>query len=359
MSEIQKYIKILNINCPRCLDTKILWKGRDNVFWARIDGRGDYDVMHCDKCSGGGWNRCSHTTDIYARGIHAFHVADGEWHVLETLRPMVKPYLDHIAQMEAERIRKEEADRIQEEADRIREKEDRIREKEEADHIREKEEADRIREEADSSDSSDSDDEDRIQQEIDRIQKEKEKEEEDRIQKEKEKEEEDRIQKEKEKEEEDRIQKEKEKEDDENPMPLWAYYKNDDFDKKIKSTDIAVEIGKIAERMYEVIKLSCGDITELTSLIKELKMDLKSSMESSTSNKTELKQIPASEGRFKVTYVKLYISNQMESTSCSCLEWCGFNTKESHFSLQYTVYQPRNMAAKKRCDEDMSKLVIL
>ena len=298
MSEIQKYIKILNINCSRCLDTKILWKGRDNVFWARMDGRGDYDVMHCDKCSGGSWNRCSHTTDIYARGIHAFHVADGEWHVLETLRPMVKPYLDHIAQMEAECIRKEKED-----AERIQ--------KEEEDRIQKEEEADRIQQE------------------------------------------------EEEEKEEDRIQKEKEKEDDENPMPLWAYYKNDDFDKKIKSADITIEIGKIAERMYEAIKLSSGDIMELTTLIKELKMDLKSSMESSTSNKTELKQIPASEGRFKVTYVKLYISNQMEQTSCDCLEWCGFNTKETHFSLQYTVYQPRNIAAKKRCDEDMSKLVIL
>ena len=287
MSEIQKYIKILNIECPRCLDTKILWKGRENVFWARMDGRGDYDVMNCDKCSGGGWNRCSYTTDIYARGIHAFHVADGEWHVLETLRPIIKPYLDNIAHIEA-----------QAEAERIKQAE-----------------ADRIQEELIEEDLSDSDEE--------------------------------------------RIRKEKEKEDDENPMPLWSYYNNDDFDKKIKSTDIAIEIGKIAERMYEVIKLSCGDILELTNLIKELKMDLKSSMESSTSNKTELKQIENSEGRFKVTYVKLYISNQIENTSCDCLEWCGFNTKEAHFSLQYTVYKPRNIAAKKKCDEDMSKLVMM
>jgi hypothetical protein len=325
--EIQKYIKILNINCPRCLDTKILWKGRDNVFWARMDGRGDYDVINCDRCSGGGWNRCSHTTDIYARGIHAFHVADGEWHVLETLRPIVKPYLDNIVHMEAlkqaERIRKEkeEADRIQkekeekEEADRIQKEKE---EKEEAERIQE-EDSEYIKDDVDSSYSDHSD----------------------------------------ETEDAERMREKQEKEDDENPMPLWAYYTNDDFDKKIKSTDIAVEIGKIAERMYEAIKLSSGDITELTSLIKELKMDLKSSMESSTSNKTELKQITNSEGRFKVTYVKLYISNQMENTSCSCLEWCGWNTKESHFSLQYTVYKPRNIAAKKRCDEDMSKLVII
>ncbi len=314
--EIQKYIKILNIECPRCLDTKILWKGRDNVFWARMDGRGDYDVLHCDRCSGGGWNRCSPTTDIYARGIHAFHVADGEWHVLETLRPIVKPYLDNIIHIEA--LKQAECIRKEEEADRIRKEEDADRiqkEKEEAERIQ-VEDSEYIQEEADSSDSDDSEDAERIREK-------------------------------------------QEKEDDENPMPLWAYYTNDNFDKKIKSTDIAVEIGKIAERMYEAIKLSSGDITELTSLIKELKMDLKSSMESSTSNKTELKQIANSEGRFKVTYVKLYISNQMENTSCSCLEWCGWNTKESHFSLQYTVYKPRNIAAKKRCDEDMSKLVIL
>ena len=332
--EIQKYMKILNIKCPRCLDMKILWKGRDNVFWARMDGRGDYDVLHCDRCSGGGWNRCSHTTDIYAKGMHAFHVADGEWHVLETLRPIVKPYLESIAQMEeAERIRKEE--------ERIRKEEERIR----------KEEEERIRKE-----------EERIRKEEERIRKEEEEaeEEEEEEAEEEEEEEEEEVRIQREKEEEERLKREKqEKEDDENPMPLWAYYNNDDFDKKIKSTDISVEIGKIAERMYEAIKLSSGDITELTSLIKELKMDLKSSMESSTSNKTELKQIANSEGRFKVTYVKLYISNQMENTSCSCLEWCGFNTKESHFSLQYTIYKPRNIAAKKRCDEDMSKHVIL
>jgi len=58
--------------------------------------------------------------------------------------------------------------------------------------------------------------------------------------------------------------------------------------------------------------------------------------------------------RCKITYVKLYISNEIETTSCDCLEWCGFNTKESHFSLEYTIYNPRNMAAKIKCDEDMS-----
>ncbi len=255
--EIQKYIKLLHIDCPRCLDMKILWKGRDNVFWARMDGRGDYDIINCDRCSGGGWNRCSLTTEIYAKGMHAFHVNDGEWHVLETLRPLVKPHLEKITEQE-------EADRIQ-----------------------------------------------------------------------------------------------KEKEDEANPIALWSYYKKDDIKKHIKHSDIQIEVGKIAERIYDAVKLSSGDITELTSLIKELKMDLKSSMESSTCHKTELKQINNSKGRFNVSYVKLQISNQMESSSCDCLEWCGFNTKEAHFSLEYIIYNPRNVAAKIKCDEDMSKHVIL
>jgi len=346
--EIQKYMKILNIKCSRCLDTQILWKGRDNVFFARMDGRGDYDIMNCDKCSGGGWNRCSHTKDVYVKGIHAFHVADGEWHALETLRPIVKPHLERIAQEEKDKQtcileQERERQRIKEEADRIRkENEDRIR-KEEADRIRkEKEEADRIRKEKEEADRIRKENEDRIK---------KEKKEADRIQKEKE----DRIQKEKD----DVIRIQKEKDDDANPIALWSYYKKDDIKKHIKHSDIQIEVGKIAERIYEAVKLSSGDITELTSLIKELKMDLKSSMESSTSHKTELKQVNNSEGRFKITYVKLYISNEIETTSCDCLEWCGFNTKESHFSLEYTIYNPRNIAAKIKCDEDMSIHVIM
>ena len=31
---------------------------------------------------------------IFVNGIHAFHVADGDWHVLETLKKLVKPILD-------------------------------------------------------------------------------------------------------------------------------------------------------------------------------------------------------------------------------------------------------------------------
>ena len=258
---------MLNIKCTRCLDTKVLWKGRDNVFFARWDGKGDYDVMNCDRCSNGWWNRCSHDTEIFVNGIHAFHVADGDWHVLETLKKLVKPILD-----------KQEKDELNNKIE-IMTQENEERESEQ-------------------------------QQEYDN-----------------------------------------------NPQPLWLYYKKDNINKEIKSVDIEIEIGKIANRVYEVIKASNGDITEIGNLISELKMDLKISMESSTTNKKEIKQFKDANNKF--TYVIFTFSNEIIASDCECYEWCGFSSNKTKYSLDYVVYKPKNKAAQTVCDNHMSKNIIL
>jgi len=266
-NDIEKYMKMLNISCSRCLDTKILWKGRDNVFFARMDGQGDYDVINCDKCNNGKWNRCSATTEIYVNDIHAFHKADGDWHVLETLKKMVKPILEL---QEKERINLELQKMKHGEAERAS---------------------------------------------IEQL------------------------------------------ENDMNPEPMWSYYKKDNINKEIKSADIDIEIGKITTKVCEAIKASHGDIIELVDLIKELKLDLKMSMETSHTNKKEIKQVKDSNNKF--TYIILIFSNDIMKSNCVCLEWCGFDYNKSKFSLDYTICKPKNKAAQKECDKHMNKNVIL
>jgi hypothetical protein len=266
-NDIEKYMKMLNLNCSRCLDTKILWKGRDNVAFARMDGRGDYDVLNCDKCNNGNWNRCSSTTEIFVNNIHAFHKADGDWHVLETLKKMVKPILD-------------------------------LQEKEEMKIDLEKMKHDEVE-----------------RQSIEQI------------------------------------------ENDMNPEPMWSYYKKDNINKEIKSADIDIEIGKITTKVCEAIKASHGDIIELVDLIKELKLDLKMSMETSHTNKKEIKQVKDSNNKF--TYIILIFSNDIIKSNCMCLEWCGFNNRTNKFSLQYTIIKPKNKAAQRECEKHMSNNIKL
>ena len=266
-NDIEKYMKILNIKCSRCLDTKILWEGRRNVFFARMDGRGDYDVINCDKCSDGNWNRCSSTTEIFVNDIHAFHKADSDWHVLETLKKKVKPILD-------------------------------LQEKEEM-----KINLDKMRHEQEEQNS------------IEQIK------------------------------------------NDMNPNPLWFYYKKDNVNKEIKSINIDIEIGKITDKICDAIKASGCDIISLIDLIKELKVNLKMSMESSVANKKEITQFKDSNNKF--TYLVLIFSNEIITSNCKCLEWCGFDYAKSKFSLDYTIYKPKNKAAQIECDKHMNKNVIL
>jgi DNA-directed RNA polymerase subunit RPC12/RpoP len=73
-NEIELYMKLLNIACPKCLDTKILWKQRNNVHWARLDGKGDYELLHCTQCSDGKWIQHSWTNMHAINNIPIFHI---------------------------------------------------------------------------------------------------------------------------------------------------------------------------------------------------------------------------------------------------------------------------------------------
>ena len=79
--ETKKFGKIIeryknNFNCYYCLDTVQCWKARDNQFWVRFDGRGNYDITRCPHCSDGGWVRCSHSNFVCVNGIKLFKRGD-------------------------------------------------------------------------------------------------------------------------------------------------------------------------------------------------------------------------------------------------------------------------------------------
>jgi len=64
-SETKKFGKIIiknidNFNCYYCLDTGKTWRERDSIF-AKLDGRGNYDIRKCNRCSNDSWIQCSHT----------------------------------------------------------------------------------------------------------------------------------------------------------------------------------------------------------------------------------------------------------------------------------------------------------
>lgn len=75
--ELNKLCKLIikninNFNCYYCLDTKKTWQARSSAF-ANLDGRGRYDIMHCNKCGESKWISCSSSNNIKSEsGIKIF-----------------------------------------------------------------------------------------------------------------------------------------------------------------------------------------------------------------------------------------------------------------------------------------------
>ena len=348
--ELQNLMNMFNIGCPRCLDTKILWKHRDNVFFARMDGNGDYDIFNCNECSNGLWNKFSHAKDIIINDIHIFNINTDAVHRIQELKKKAVPIL----KKEKEEIKRhhEEIKRQQEEIERHRDEiknqqNELDRQKNELtlqnneniniktmtiidneDNCKNIDTREDCEGGEDSKENSVTNNADQLPEyaseigdwEIELAMKEQ-------------------------------------REHDDNPEPIWFYYNTDIIEKEIKSVDIDIEIGKIAERVCNSIKAAYGDVFELPNLIRELKVDLKTSIESSLTNKIELKQVKDSEERF--TYIVFIFSNHIEKIFCECLEWCGFNNRTNKFSLQYTIIKPKNKAAQRECEKHMSNNIKL
>lgn len=67
------------IKCIKCLDTKLLWKDRDNLPFSAWDGRGNYDYINCTSCSDGGWNHCSHINTEKMGNKLILHYNETHW----------------------------------------------------------------------------------------------------------------------------------------------------------------------------------------------------------------------------------------------------------------------------------------
>jgi ribosomal protein S27E len=67
-NEYYDKLKILNINCPKCLDTKMLWKNRNN----NIDGKGYFMIVSCNQCDNNHFIDYSLTSNIMYCSVPIF-----------------------------------------------------------------------------------------------------------------------------------------------------------------------------------------------------------------------------------------------------------------------------------------------
>ena len=336
---LEDALKLCNISCKKCLDTKKLWKERGSIL-AALDGRGIYDIFHCNLCSSGHWMACSHSNIIMEGSIHVFHFDNNN--DMERLDILI----NRIRQKEIENLAALERDNKIKEDKRLSdlvvlEKEHKLNEDKRFSDLAVLEKENKIKEDERLRDIA-----------IEEKKKEKEREEEERILiKEKEREEE-----KKEKEEEERIlfNSVDELMDDGLLKPLWGDSIEKTLTSSVEDLHVNVEIGKLVEKVYDGISASNGDLTSLASLIKDLKFDLTAGSEKSVSSDSKCLSSRSNKGY--PVYLLLKVIAEKEKSNCSLLEWCGFSNNINNISLKYVLMSPKNNAARNICNNAIEEI---
>ena len=90
-------IKALGINCYKCLDTRLVWKQRNN----NEDGLGYFIMLTCDHCYNYSFVQYSKKSNIYINGVPIFNVDNNnvydmymQMERLPTLRKLYDMYVN-------------------------------------------------------------------------------------------------------------------------------------------------------------------------------------------------------------------------------------------------------------------------
>lgn len=91
--EFLELLEILHISCSKCLDTKMLWKARQN----NDDMKGYFMILACNMCDDGNFIDYSDRSNHYVGDKPIFHYYDIE---ISTRLPTLRKLYDRIMGLE-------------------------------------------------------------------------------------------------------------------------------------------------------------------------------------------------------------------------------------------------------------------
>ena len=97
-----------HVKCFTCLDTRQLWREREGLPFSAWDGRGKYDVIKCNSCSTGHWDRCSSTPDIKVNNYKIFKKGNNDLTV--RVKEMEKESMEKYVKDEVKKLSIEESE---------------------------------------------------------------------------------------------------------------------------------------------------------------------------------------------------------------------------------------------------------
>jgi hypothetical protein len=136
--------------------------------------------------------------------------------------------------------------------------------------------------------------------------------------------------------------------DPEQEPPQWSFYEHSTINYQQMTLDVNVEIGNIAEKVCSAIRAYGGDFFAIADLAKGITLKLGVGLTSEKGTNEYIGQIAEKEAT--VSYVLIKFVKSISSTKIKVGGLFGSSKKASRFDVTYSLFKPKNNAAKIICD---------
>ena len=296
------------IKCFTCLDTRQLWRDRDGLPFSAWDGRGKYDIIKCNACSSGHWDRCSTTPNVVVNNYHIFKKGNNDMSV-------------RVHEMEKEANEQYVKDEVKKNADSNKPRRTSVSL---VNSMVKGMLVKRIRGE----------EEDRRKELI--------KKEEER--------------KELEKKEEERKEEERKEKEMKELLPEWWLSKSRVIQRDATKVGVEAAVNEIAKDVFALIKGYSGDLLHIANWAKDFTISLSSTLEHCTSTNAHVEQFKDDK-----TGTTTYLILKFEKTdSVKSYNYYVFTSKKEKTSILSKVFlfKPKNESAEIICDRKVNDIIM-
>lgn len=301
-----------HVKCFTCLDTRQLWRDREGLPFSAWDGRGKYDVIKCNSCSTGHWDRCSSTPDIKVNNYKLFKKGNNDLTV--RVKEMEKESRERYVMDEVKKLSKEES------VTPKRRTSVSLVESMVKGMVRKRMLGD---------------------EEEDRRNEQKRKEEERKEQ----------IKREEERKEEERKEKEMKE-----TLPEWWLSKSRVIQRDATKVGIEVAVKEIAEDVFALIKGYSGDLLHIANWAKDFTISMSSTLESCSSTNAHVEQFQDKKDG-STTYL---ILKYEKTDSVKTYNYYAFTRSKEKTSILSKVFlfKPKNETAERICVTKVNDIII-
>jgi hypothetical protein len=137
-----------------------------------------------------------------------------------------------------------------------------------------------------------------------------------------------------------------------NEIGTWDFYKDETISREIVAYNMEIDIGEMIKDINEIIEMHIGQFTNMSKLIKELKLSIKNLYMSENNKKEIYQKVHDENGIIHIMFVMEKHENT-ENCICnfmSCLEYC----KSCKIDIRLTISRPTNNIAQMKCNNLMN-----